>query len=158
MVANNTLVFAIATPAQLADIDRMMRSAFSPYIRQLGRELAPESYAWFAEAIGQGDIYVALDGREIVGAIATKRQDDNLELALIGVSPTRQKSGIASWMIGRVEETARARGTRTLSLNTAEMMEDRVRLYSRHGFAIVRRGPPDHGKDAHVRVFMEKAL
>jgi hypothetical protein len=45
-----------------------------------------------------------------------------------------------------------------MSLNTAEMMEDRVRLYSRHGFRIVRRGLPEHGRDAHVRVYMVKEL
>ncbi len=152
------LVLAPAPPERLAEIDRLIRSAFTPYIRALGRELAPESYAWFAEAIARGDILMALDGEELVGAIATKPGASNLELALIGVSPSRQKSGIASFMIGRIEEIARARGFATLSLNTAEMMEDRVRLYARHGFAIVRRGPPEHGKDAHVRVYMEKPL
>ena len=83
----------------------------------------------------------------------------NLELALIGVSPTRQKQGIASWMIGRVESiAASARRAARSSLITAEMMEDRVRLYSRHGFRIVRRGPQAEGKDAHVRVYMAKEL
>jgi ribosomal protein S18 acetylase RimI-like enzyme len=152
------LSFGPAAPARLAEVDRLIRSAFAPYIRRLGRELAPDAYGWFAEAIGQGDIYVALAGEEMVGAIATRRHDSDLELALIGVSPARQKAGIASFMIGRIAEIARARGVATLSLNTAEMMEDRVRLYRRHGFAIVRRGPPDHGRDGHVRVYMERRL
>jgi len=81
-----------------------------------------------------------------------------MELVLIGVSPDRQKSGIAGLMLRCLEPVARAKGMRTLSLNTAEMMEDRVRLYARHGFRIVRRGPPEHGQDRHVRVYMEKAL
>ena len=45
-----------------------------------------------------------------------------------------------------------------MSLYTAEMMENLVRLYRHHGFEIVHRGPPDHGKDAHVRVHMVKAF
>jgi len=61
-------------------------------------------------------------------------------------------------MIARVAEIARAEGLRTLSLTTAEMMEDRIRLYRKHGFEIVRRGLPDHGKDAHMRVHMERVL
>jgi hypothetical protein len=61
-------------------------------------------------------------------------------------------------MVGHVETLARKRGFITLSLNTAEMMKDRVRLYSRLGFRIVRRGLPEHGKDAHIRVYMQKAL
>jgi ribosomal protein S18 acetylase RimI-like enzyme len=152
------LVFSEAAAVQLDEVDRLIRSAFTPYVRALGREIAPDAFGWFVEAIGKGDIYVALDGEEIVGGIVTRRHERDLELAMIGVSPTRQKSGIASWMIGQIEAVARARGTSTLSLNTAEMMEDRVRLYSRHGFRVVRRGLPEHGKDAHVRVFMEKAL
>jgi len=150
------LTFTPATSGQLTEIDTLMRSAFTPYVRGLGREIAPDNYAWFGEAIGKGDIFVAREGREIVGAIATKRGEGEMILELIGVSPTRQKQGIASWMIGQIEPIARARGIYALSLNTAEMMEDRVRLYSRHGFKIVRRGPPDHGKDTHVRVYMVK--
>ncbi len=152
------LTFAVAAQDRLAEVDRLIRSAFTPYIRALGREIAPDAYAWFAEAIARGDIYLALDGNEMVGAIVTRRQDRDLELALIGVSPTRQKSGIASWMIRRVEALARDRGFEKLWLMTAEMMEDRVRLYGRHGFSIARRGLPEHGKDAHMRVYMEKAL
>ena len=119
---------------------------------------APKRMDRLRNAHQAGDIFAAFDGSEMVGAIVTKRRDRTLELALIGVSPTRQKQGIASWMIGRMEEVARGRGLATLSLNTAEIMEDRVRLYGRHGFVVVRRGPPEHGQDAHVRAYMEKTL
>jgi GNAT superfamily N-acetyltransferase len=150
--------FTAATPDQLAKVDALIRSAFTPYVRGLGREIAADAYGWFGGAIASGDIFVAKEGEEIVGVIATKRGEGEMILEQIGVSPTRQKQGIASWMIGQIEPIARDRGLRTLSLNTAEMMEDRVRLYSRHGFKIVRRGPPDHGRDAHVRVYMVKEL
>jgi GNAT superfamily N-acetyltransferase len=150
--------FTPATADQLAKVDALMRAAFIPYVRGLGREITADAYGWFGEAIAIGDIFVAWEGEEIVGAIATRRGEGEMILELIGVSPIRQKQGIASWMIGQVEPFARARGLRRLSLNTAEMMEDRVRLYSRHGFRIVRRGLPDHGKDAHVRVYMVKEL
>ena len=158
MSAETPLAFAVAAPVQLAQVDALMRLAFAPYIRRLGREITADAYGWFAEAIVKGDIYIALDGSVIVGDIATRRRDADMELALISVSPTRQKSGIASFMIGRVAEIARSWGLKTLSLTTAEMMEDRIRLYRRHGFEIVRRGPPEHGKDAHMRVHMERVL
>jgi ribosomal protein S18 acetylase RimI-like enzyme len=152
------LTFTPATPDQLIKVGALMRSAFTPYARALGREIAADAYGWFGGAIAIGDIFVAKEGEDIVGAIATKRGEGEMILELIGVSPSRQKQGIASWMIGQIEPIARARGLRTLSLITAEMMEDRVRLYSRHGFKIVRRGPPEHGRDAHVRVYMVKEL
>ena len=49
-------------------------------------------------------------------------------------------------------------GDRTVSLITAEMMDHLVRLYGSHGFEVVHRGLPDHGKDAHMRVRMVKRL
>ncbi len=154
------LTFTPATPGQLPAVDALMRAAFTPYMAALGREIARDQYDWFADAIAAGDIFVAREGDAIVGAIATKRGDGEREmvLAMIGVDPRRQKSGIASWMIGSVEEVARGRGVRTLQLVTAEKMEDRVRLYSRHGFRIMRRGPQEQGKDPHVRVYMAKEL
>lgn len=158
MSAEPNLVFTTAVPAQLAEVDNLIRTAFTPYVRGLGREIAPDAYGWFPEAIAAGNIYIALDGEEIVGAIATRIRDRDMELAMIGVSPARQKSGIASFMIRRVMQAAKSRGMRTLSLNTAEMMEDRVRLYRRHGFVIASVGPPDHGKDPHMRVFMMRSV
>jgi ribosomal protein S18 acetylase RimI-like enzyme len=74
------------------------------------------------------------------------------------VSPTRQGTGLGSFLLERVEEIARASGLEELSLETAEMAEGNVRLYRRHGFEIVRRGSPSHGMDAHTRVFMVKPL
>src|SRR5579872_6380612 len=117
------LTFGAAAPAELAEVERLIRSAFAPYVRALGREMAPDALAWFIEAIAEGGIFVAREGHEIVGAMATHRRDDALDLTMIGVSPTHQKRGIASWLIERVEEVARRRGTRALTLNTAEMME-----------------------------------
>jgi ribosomal protein S18 acetylase RimI-like enzyme len=155
-----SLIFTPAVPGQLSEVEELMRLAFTPYMRALGREIPPDHYDWFVDAVKAGGIFVALDGAEIVGAIATKPGDREGEmvLALIAVSPTRQKSGIASYMIGEIERIARARSLRALSLVTAEMMEDRVRLYSRHGFRILRRGPQAQGRDPHVRVYMTKTL
>jgi ribosomal protein S18 acetylase RimI-like enzyme len=50
------------------------------------------------------------------------------------------------------------RGLASLSLETAEMAVANIRLYQRHGFEIVRRGLPDHGLDAHTRVYMVKSF
>jgi hypothetical protein len=38
------------------------------------------------------------------------------------------------------------------------MAEGNIRLYRRHGFEIVGRGPPAHGRDPHVRVHMVKSF
>ena len=102
----------------------------------------------FAAAIERGDVYVALDGEQIVGVAGTKPQENELYIDQLGVDPARQGTGLGSCLLERIEEIARSSGLGDLSLETAEMAEGNIRLYRRHGFEIVRRGPPSHGLDA----------
>jgi ribosomal protein S18 acetylase RimI-like enzyme len=152
------LTFRRAVPAEREDAQRILWTAFTPYIRNLGREITERTYAFLPAAIERGDVYVALDGEEVVGAATTELRPDGLYLDRLGVAPTRQRTGLGSWMLVRIEEVARSLGARAVTLETAEMAEGNIRLYRRHGFEIVRRGLPGHGMDAHMRVFMEKTL
>jgi len=152
------LTFRQALASERDTAQRVLWTAFTPYVRDLGREITVHHYAFLAAAIARGDVYLALDGEEIVGVAATERRDSGIYIDRLGVSPTRQGTGLGSFLLERVEEIARASGLKELSLETAEMAEGNVRLYRRHGFEIVRRGPPSHGMDAHVRVFMVKPL
>ena len=152
------LTFRKAVPSEHDDARRVLWMAFTPYVRNLGREITAHHYTFLAAAIARGDVYLALDGEEIVGVAATERRDSGIYIDRLGVAPTRQSSGLGSFLLERVEEIARAGGLKELSLETAEMAEGNVRLYRRHGFEIVRRGPPSHGMDAHTRVFMVKPL
>jgi ribosomal protein S18 acetylase RimI-like enzyme len=153
-----TLTFRKATPADLGEAERILRSAFTPYIQRLGREIAADAYAFLVASIDRGDLYLATDGGGTVGVAVTERRGEGLYLDRLGVDPGLQGTGLGSFLLERVEEIARSAGLRELSLETAEMAEGNVRLYRRFGFEIVRRGPPSHGKDAHTRVFMVKPL
>jgi len=152
------LTFRKAVASEHDDARRVLWTAFTPYVRNLGREITAHHYTFLAAAIARGDVYLALDGEEIVGVAATERRDSGIYIDRLGVAPTRQSTGLGSFLLERVEEIARASGLKELSLETAEMAEGNVRLYRRHGFEIVRRGPPSHGMDAHTRVFMVKPL
>jgi GNAT superfamily N-acetyltransferase len=154
--------------AMLSDRDeggRVWREAFTPFARALGRELpaddSPEYAAGLARAeaeLERGDVYVAVDTDKIVGIARTERKENGLYIYELAVAPSRQGTGIGSWLLQRIEEVARSIGAHSLSLETPEMMEHLVRLYLRHGFEIVERAPPDHGLDAHIRVHMVKPL
>ena len=148
--------FRQAMPSERTEVERVVRAAFTPYVRALGRELSDAGFARLPAELERGDIYVGLDGDQIVGVVRTERQEGSLYIDQIAVDPARQGGGVGSWLLRRVEEVARSSGARGMSLNTAEMMEHLVRLYRRHGFEIGRRGPPDHGLDDHIRVYMEK--
>lgn len=160
-----TLTFRTAMLSEGEEVWRVIRAAFTPYIRALGRQWPAEGSAAFAEAweqgeaqLARGDVYVALDGEQIVGAVRTKPQENALYIQQIAVDPVRQGTGVGSWLLLRIDELAQSRGLGGLALETAEMAVANIRLYQRHGFEIVGRGPPDHGLDSHVRVHMVKSL
>lgn len=152
------LTFRKAVPSERDDAERILRSAFTPYVRNLGREITAHHYVFLAAAVERGAVYLALDGEEIVGVAATDRRDDGIYIDRLGVAPARQGTGLGGFLLERIEEVARSSDLRGLSLETAEMAEGNIRLYRRHGFEIVGRGLPSHGKDAHMRVYMAKVF
>ena len=153
-----TFTFRLARPSECPDADRVLRAAFTPYMHRLGREIPPDYYKWLPASIDRGDVFVADSDGRVVGVAATERRDSGLYLDRLAVDPAQQGTGLGSFLLVRLAEVARARGDRAMSLTTAEMMDHLVRLYSRHGFEIAHRGPPDHGKDPHMRVYMVKKL
>ena len=157
------LIFRTAMLSEREAVGRVIRAAFTPYIRALGRAFPGDESAQFAEEwkrfsaeVERGDVYVALEGERIIGAVRTRPQETDLYIYQIAVDPVRQGTGVGSWLLQRIDEVARARGLGGLSLETAEMAVANIRLYEKHGFEIVRRGPPDHGLDSHTRVYMVK--
>ena len=159
------LTFRTAMLSEGEEAGRVIRAAFTPYVRALGRELPADGSARFAEEwerfaaeLERGEVYVALDGEQIVGTVRTKPQENALYINQIAVDPSRQGTGVGSWLLARIDKVARSRGLGGLSLETAEMAEANIRLYRRHGFEIVGRGPPDHGLDPHTRVHMVKSF
>ena len=157
-LSSPALGFRKAIPAECDGVVRILLTSFTPYFRRLGREITAANYDTVGASIEQGDIYVAVDGETIVGVAVTEGRDDGLYLARLGVAPARQGTGVGSWVLARLAEIARSAGARQMSLNTAEMAEANIRLYQRHGFEIVSRAPPTHGKDPHMRVHMVKSL
>jgi ribosomal protein S18 acetylase RimI-like enzyme len=152
------LTFRKAVPSERDVAERILWSAFTPYVRNLDREITAYHYVFLPAAIERGDVYFAVDGDEIVGVAATERRDGGIYIDRLGVDPARQGTGLGSFMLERLEGIARANGLKGLSLETAEMAEGNIRLYRRHGFEIVSRGPPAHGQDPHLRVRMVKSL
>jgi len=152
------LTFRKAVPSERDEAQRILWSAFTPYVRNLGREITAHHYVFLPAAIERGDVYFAVDGDEIVGVAATERRDGGIYIDRLGVDPVRQGTGLGGFMLKQLEEIARANGLKGLSLETADMAEGNIRLYRRHGFEIVGRGLPSHGQDAHIRVHMAKVF
>lgn len=152
------LTFARASQSQCDELHDLLTRAFTPYVQKLGNAQASGPYPWLKNRIATGDIYVCQNEEKIIGGMVTNRKDNELIIDLIGVDPACQGAGIGSWLLDQIELTARHDKLKSLGLNTAEIMPDLIRLYTRHGFVETRRALPDHGGDQHLRVHMKKLL
>lgn len=152
------LVFRSASRPEREAIERLLHAAFAPYVGKLGRELAADAFDWIEDSVTEGHVYAAVDGDQVVGTVVTRPKEKTLELQLVAVAPERQGAGIGAWLLDRVEDAASARGFAALTLNTAEIMDDLLRLYRRQGYVETRRAPSESGKDAVLRVHLRKAL
>ena len=57
-----------------------------------------------------------------------------------------------------MEKLARENGVSSSTLHAAEVMDDLLRFYTRHGLIETHRALPHHGDDEILRVHMKKTL
>ena len=152
------LVFENARPGSEEILKSLFRSAFDPYLQLLGRKLSENDYDWLPKFVEDGNVWLALREDKLIGAIAVIPEGESWSIDLIAIPPKLQNKGTGSRMLEKIEEIASSRGIKKLTLDTAKMRADLIKLYERHGFRVFNEGQPKHGKDKHVRVFMEKSL
>ncbi len=152
------LMFSKASIHQHDDIDHLMLDAFTPYVQKLNPQATAGPYPWLAAAIERGDVYVGHEGARIVGVVTTSCRGQEFVIGQLGVDPAKQGKGIGSWLLDQLEQVARHKNLKNISLQTAEIMPDLLRLYDRHGFKQVYKVLPEHGDDEHLRVHMTKLL
>lgn len=139
-------------------LESLFRSAFTPYVHLLGRRLSENAYDWLPESIQSGNVWFAQRAGKAICTIAIIREEKSWTIDQVAVHPEMQGNGLGSQMLNAIVELARRNGIETLTLDTAKMMTDLVRLYEKHGFRVVKEGKPNHNKDDHIRVFMEKSI
>lgn len=152
------LQFQKASLSQHKQIYFLMQEAFTPYVQKLNGKSVAGPYPWLKAAIEDGNVYVALEQKQIVGFATTRHEDGVFFIDQLGVNPAQQRNGAGSWLLNNIENIARQKHATLMKLNTAEMMENLLRLYRRHGFAETSKALPSHGEDEHLRVHMEKQL
>ena len=152
------LKFQKASLSQHRQIYLLMQDAFTPYVQKLDGRSISGPYPWLKAAIQNGDVYVVLEQAKIIGFVTSKYENRHFYIDQIGIAPTQQGKGIGSWLLNNIENIARQKQATFMKLNTAEMMENLVRLYRRHGFVEISKSLPMHGEDEHMRVHMEKCL
>lgn len=100
--------------------------------------------------------FVAEDGDEILGTIALARKDGYGEVKSMFVSPAARGRGVARALLAHLEGVARGLGLTMLRLETGNLLEAAMTLYTAQGFRLCG-AFGDYAVNG-TSVFMEKPL
>jgi GNAT superfamily N-acetyltransferase len=136
------------------EVRECAEQAYARYVPLIGRKPAPMA-ADFAAQINAGDVYVAIDEREIFqGFIVFYAEKDHILLENVAVLPRAAGHGIGKALIAFCENAARQRGFNAVHLYTNEKMIDNLSIYPKLGYHEVGR----RTEDGFNRVYFEKSL
>jgi 4-diphosphocytidyl-2-C-methyl-D-erythritol kinase len=121
------------------------------------------------EAIGRGQLWVALDDDQPVGFVCLDEHGrDGIGIAEIDVLPDFGRRGIGAALLEHACACARAAGYDRIDLGTLADVPWNAPFYAKHGFAVVDKHHPDfaealagdreYGFPDHLRVFMSRTL
>jgi ribosomal protein S18 acetylase RimI-like enzyme len=142
-----------AGPEDAAAIRDLVRASYARYIERIGKEPAPmlEDYA---ALIGAGEVWVSVEGEEVLGVLVMRPAEDHLFVDNVAVAPDHQGKGLGRELMTFAEARARKDGQPEIRLYTNEKMRENVAVYAKLGFEETGRGL-DGG---YRRVFMRKRL
>jgi ribosomal protein S18 acetylase RimI-like enzyme len=142
-----------ATTADVPAVTEIARTAYSPYIEEIGVRPRPLD-ADYAGAVADQDTWVAVQDGRVVGLLILRMLADHALIENVAVSPETQRAGIGSRLLGFAEDQARQQGRPELRLYTHVRMTRNVEYYTRRGFQEISR---ESGHEM-ARVFMTKRL
>lgn len=159
------LTIRLVAPDEHADAGRLTVDAYRHSYEGLTAGYLA-SLADVATRVAQGEVWVALDGDEIVGTVWTPRPGERLSpLAVEGeldfrqlaVAPTARGRGVGEALTRHVIELARARGAERVVMNSGPEMLGAHALYLKLGFRrLTEREHPvevEPGRFLHLRAF-----
>lgn len=142
-----------ATAADLPEIQRIVRDAYTPFIARIGRPPGPMSDD-YAARIAKGCVTLAEDCGAVTGLIVLLDRADHLLLDNVAVDPPRQGQGVGRALLAYAETEALRRGLPEIRLYTNVKMTENIATYFRVGYLETGRGDAD----GYDRVFFAKAL
>jgi ribosomal protein S18 acetylase RimI-like enzyme len=108
----------------------------------------PEAFAatvLYTETIqdrfGEGPTWVALQNNSVVGTVSAIPKKGALYIRSMAVSPETRGRGIGKLLLMQVEDFAREKGFRILTLSTTPFLSKAIRLYESFGFTRSNEGP-----------------
>lgn len=138
-----------ANAADLPDVERIVRDAYTRYIARIGKPPGPMLDDYAALVRGHA-VWVA--GAPVAGIVVLLAQADHLLLDNVAVDPAAQGLGVGRALIEFAGLEARRRGYREMRLYTHQTMTENIALYARTGWVETGRGE----QDGFARVFFRK--
>ena len=148
-----TIDIRSANFADTSVVRDLVRASYSKYIERIGKEPAPMSDD-YASLIGAGDVWVAVEGDEVLGMLVMQVVEEHLFVDAVAVRPDQQGRGLGRVLISFAEGEAQRNGLREIRLYTNEKMFENLAIYEKLGFEEINRGL-DSG---YQRVFMRKKI
>ncbi len=142
-----------AGAADAAAIRDLAEAAYQKYVPRIGRRPAPMD-ADYAALIDRANVWVLIDGDQLVGSLVTYPEGDHLLLDAVAVAPDAQGRGFGSLLLRRAEDDAHESGLAEVRLYTNAAMTENLAYYPRHGYVETHRAT----QDGFDRVFFSKAL
>lgn len=126
--------------ADISDAPSLASCIDAAYAQYAGRikDLPPVSEGC-AEDISGNQVWVAVDGDEIVGGLVMVLRVNHIKLANLAVRPDHAGRGIGKKLIELAEHEALRRGFAEMRLNTHAGMTENIALYGHLGWEEIAR-------------------
>ena len=139
---SSTVTIRLVEPPEYAEAGRVTAEAYRHSYDGLS-EAYLASLADVAGRVSQGEVWVALDGEEIVGTVWTPRpgerlsplaEEGELDFRQLAVAPSARGRGIGESLTRHVLAIARERGATRVVMNSGPEMLGAHALYGKLGF------------------------
>lgn len=146
-----------AKPEDVADIEAIVKVAYSRYIERIGLPPAP-MLADYAALLESEEMYVLKSGENgnVVGSIILAIEDEEKSIRINNnvVDPRVQGRGYGHVLMDHAERIAQEKALNAITLYTNVKMHENIRLYGKLGF--VETGRRSEGP--YERVYFRKEL
>ena len=108
----------------------------------------------YGAVVTRGEVWVAEEGRQILGMLVLSAEPDHLLVENVAVVPSAQGRGVGNALMRLAEDRAAACGLDELRLHTNVAMTENLRYYPRRGYVETHR----RGEGGFQRVFFRKRI
>ena len=146
----HNIEYRLARPDESEAISELLLESFG----QFQAEYTPGAFEYTTpstkvvrERFDEGPIWVAMDGKAMIGTISGLPEPDRFYVRSMAVRPDAQRIGIGQRLLEPLETFAREGGFERMYLYTTHVLPGAKRLYEKNGFYVLRETQPEEWFD-----------